>query len=451
VHLTTTRRVAVLAGLGGLLFGYDTGVIGGAQLFIEKQFHLSSLSDEVLVSCVLVGAIFGALLSGRILERWGRRAAITAAGTLFILGSVAAAASPTAWFLDAARIVVGIGIGVVSVAAPLYVAETAPADKRGSMVALYQLAITVGIFMAYLVDEWFAADEAWRAMFAIGVIPAVLLVVGVRTLPESPRWLVDRGRRDEARVVLETLGDDTLTVDVDAELATIDAAAAAAGDNKWRAAFSRGVRPALVIAVGLALIQQLTGINTVMYYAPTIFQDAGMTSSTAAIWASVTVSIVNMASTFIAIRYVDRKGRRPLLVIGLIGMTAALVALAAVFALGGSGGGSSFDAQDALTVGALWVYVCFFAFSLGPIVWIVISEIFPASARGPGNSIATMAGWGGNLLVSLTFLSLIDLLGDSGTFLLYGVISIASIFFVLRLVPETRGRTLEQIEAGLVS
>lgn len=450
MHLTTTRRVAVLAGLGGLLFGYDTGVIGGAQLFIEKQFDLSSLSDEVLVSCVLVGAIVGALLAGPILTNWGRRAAITSAGTLFIIGSVAAAAAPTAWFLDGARIVVGVGIGVVSVAAPLYVAETAPAEQRGSMVALYQLAITVGIFAAYLVDEWFAADEAWRAMFAIGVIPAVLLVIGVRTLPESPRWLVDRGRRDDARAVLETLGDDEHTVDVEVELATIDAAAATAGDSKWRAAFSRGVRPALVVAVGLALIQQLTGINTVMYYAPTIFKDAGMTSSTAAIWASVTVSIVNMGSTFIAIRYVDRKGRRPLLVIGLIGMTAALVALAVVFALGSSGG-SSFDAKDALTVGALWVYVCFFAFSLGPIVWIVISEIFPASARGPGNSIATMAGWGGNLIVSLTFLSLIDLLGDGGTFLLYAVISIASIVFVLRLVPETRGRTLEQIETELVS
>jgi len=444
-----SRRIAILAGLGGLLFGYDTGVIGGAQLFIKKDFHLSNFSDEVLVSCVLVGAIIGAAAAGAILSRFGRRRAITIAGLLFVVGSVAAAAAPGADLLDAARIIVGVAIGLVSVAAPLYVAETAPAARRGAMVALYQLAITIGIFSAYLVDEALSTDDAWRAMFAIGIVPAVLLILGMRTLPESPRWLVEQDRDEEARSSLSALAEGEVDAKpVEEQLAAIQAARQADGAATWRSAFTASVRPALIVAVALALIQQLTGINTVIYYAPTIFRSAGINSNSAAIWASVTVSIVNVTSTFIAIRFVDRVGRKPLLAIGLTGMTFALGALALVFAIGGDGHG--FGIRAIVTIAALWVYVACFAFSLGPIVWIVISEIFPSSARGPGNSVATMVGWSGNLLVSITFLSLIDVLGDSGTFALYGAIALASIVFIRLRVPETRGRTLEEIEGELI-
>jgi SP family galactose:H+ symporter-like MFS transporter len=446
VRPTSVRRVAVLAGLGGLLFGYDTGVIGGAQLFIEKDFHLSSFSDEVLVSCVLVGAIVGSLLAGALLSRIGRRPTIMLAGGLFVLGSLGAAVSPNAGALDAARIVVGVAIGLVSVAAPLYVAEMSPPARRGALVAIYQLAITIGIFAAYLVDEAFAHDEAWRIMFAIGILPAALLIAGMWTLPESPRWLVDRGRRDDAREVLDALEAVT---DTDGELAAIDEARAESASASWSAVLTRSVRPALTIAVALALIQQLTGINTVIYYAPQIFRDAGLGSDSAAIWASVTVSIVNVAATFIAIRFVDRVGRRPLLVIGIIGMVASLAVLAVTFAV--SGDSSSFSATSVITIAALWVYVAFFAFSLGPIVWVVIAEIFPVSARGPGNAVATTVNWVGNLVVSLTFLSLIDLLGDSGTFALYAVIGLASIAFVRSRVPETKGRTLEEIQETIAA
>ena len=439
----STGRIAALAGLGGLLFGYDTGVIGGAQLFIQKDFHLSSFSDEVLVSCVLIGAIVGSLVAGWLVARAGRRIAIMTSGLLFVVGSIAAAAAPGAGFLDAARIVVGVAIGIVSVAAPLYVAEMAPADRRGSLVAIYQLAITIGIFAAYLVDEAFAHDEAWRIMFAIGIVPAALLVLGMRGLPESPRWLVDRGRRDEARAVLTMLANDGGGVET--ELSIIDAARAEDTGPGWRAVLGRSARAALIIAVGLALVQQLTGINTVIYYAPRIFKAAGLGSSSAAIWASVSVSVVNVGATFIAIRFVDRVGRKPLLMIGVTGMVAALGALALLF--DSTSHADGFTLHDALTIGALWVYVIFFAFSLGPIVWIMIAEVFPQNVRGPGNAIATMAGWAGNLLVSLTFLSLIDELGESGTFALYAVIGLASLVFIRLRVPETKGRTLEQIQA----
>ncbi|MEO6467802.1 MAG: MFS transporter, partial [Acidimicrobiia bacterium] len=202
------------------------------------------------------------------------------------------------------------------------------------------------------------------------------------------------------------------------------------------AVLGRTARAALIIAVGLALVQQLTGINTVIYYAPRIFKAAGLGSSSAAIWASVSVSVVNVGATFIAIRFVDRVGRKPLLFIGITGMVVALAGLSALFATTTRGDG--FSLHDALTIGALWVYVIFFAFSLGPIVWIMISEVFPQNVRGPGNGIATMAGWAGNLLVSLTFLSLIDALGESGTFALYAVIGLASLMFIRLRVPETK-------------
>ena len=441
----SSGRIAGLAGLGGLLFGYDTGVIGGAQLFIQKDFHLSSFSDEVLVSCVLIGAIVGSLIAGWLVARAGRRVAIMTSGALFVVGSIAAAAAPGAGFLDAARIIVGVAIGIVSVAAPLYVAEMAPADRRGSLVAIYQLAITIGIFAAYIVDEAFAHDEAWRAMFAIGIVPAALLVLGMRGLPESPRWLVDRGRRDEAASVIAMLGADDAGVAI--ELATIDAARAEDTGAGWRAVLGQTARAALVIAVGLALVQQLTGINTVIYYAPRIFKAAGLGSSSAAIWASVSVSVVNVGATFIAIRFVDRVGRKPLLMVGITGMVAALGGLALLFATKTHGDG--FSLHDALTIGALWVYVIFFAFSLGPIVWIMIAEVFPQNVRGPGNGIATMAGWAGNLVVSLTFLSLIDALGETGTFALYGAVGLASLVFILLRVPETKGRTLEEIQTAI--
>ena len=436
--------MALLAGLGGLLFGYDTGVIGGAQLFIQKDFHLSSFSDEVLVAMVLVGAIIGSLLAGVLVARSGRKLAIVVSGALFMVGSIGATAAPGEAALDAARVVVGIAIGIVSVAAPLYVAEVAPADRRGSMVAIYQLAITIGIFAAYLVDEAFAHDEAWRLMFALGVVPAAMLIVGMRGLPESPRWLAERGRRDEARAALDALDPDG---DTTAALDAIDVARGTKDTAGWREVLAQGTRAALVIAVGLAVVQQLTGINTVIYYAPRIFADAGLGSASAALWASVTVSVVNVAATFVAIRFVDRVGRKKLLFIGITGMVGALATLAVVFAIGTDGSG--FTVGSAITVAALWVYVAFFAFSLGPIVWIVISEIFPQPVRGPGTGIATMAGWTANLIVSLTFLSLVDALGDSGAFALYAAVGIASIWFVRARVPETKGASLEEIQAAI--
>jgi SP family galactose:H+ symporter-like MFS transporter len=433
-------RVALLAGLGGILFGYDTGVIGGAQLFIEKDFHLSNFGDELLVATVLAGAIVGSLIASRLLEARGRRFGIITAGFVFMIGTAGATAAPGATFLDASRIIVGVGIGLVSVAAPLYIAEMSTAERRGSMVSVYQLAITVGIFAAYIVDEAFSEGEQWRIMFAIGLIPALLLVLGARKLPESARWLVSKGRTDEAHDVIGNFLD---APDPNGTITDIRDAIDAETGRGWRELLTPALRPALTVGVGLALVQQLTGINTVIYYAPQIFEDAGLKSSSAAILASVSVSVVNILSTLIAIRFVDRLGRRPLLTIGLIGMTASLSVLAIGFAT------FSGTMLSVTAIASLMVYVCFFAFSLGPIVWVMISEIFPLRARSDGASVATTANWASNLLVSLTFLSLIDALGTSGVFWLFAGVGVLSLWFVRARVPETRGRTLEEIEEDL--
>jgi sugar porter (SP) family MFS transporter len=433
-------RVALLAGIGGLLFGYDTGVIGGAQLFIQDEFHLDSFEVECIVSAVLVGAILGSLWAGRMVDLRGRRPTILVAGGLFVVGSLVAALAPDFWVLLGARVVIGLAIGLVSVAAPLYVAETAPAERRGALVSLYQLAITVGIFAAYLVDLALTDAAAWRWMIAIGVVPAAALVLGVLPLPETPRWLTAHGRRDEAVDVVAFLTPDG---DAEAEIVEIETALDAEQDGGWRELFTAAVKPALVVGVGLAVVQQLTGINTVIYYAPRIFQEAGIGSASGAILASVAVSTVNVLATLIAVRCIDRVGRKPLLLVGLAGMVVSLAVLALGFAFAGAGS----DLLGVVAVLATMSYIAFFAFSLGPIVWVMISEIFPPRVRGVAAGVATMANWLANLVVALTFLTLLEELGDAGTFALYAAIGVVSIGFVRSRVPETKGRTLEQIQA----
>jgi SP family galactose:H+ symporter-like MFS transporter len=426
----------MLAGLGGLLFGYDTGIIGGAQLFIRDDFHLSSWELGVVVSSVLVGAILGAAYAGHLSDQRGRRYALVVSGVLFLVGSILQGIAPNAWFLVVARVVDGLGIGVVSMAAPVYVAEMAPPERRGSLVSLYQLAITIGIFAAYLVNLALTPWEAWRWMLASGVVPAIVFVYGLRGLPSTPRWLLMRGDEAQARESLHFLGRDA-----DAEVGEIRDALAAERGGTWRDLFRPAIRPALMVGIGLAIVQQITGINTVIYYAPTIFKLAGFESDSTAIWASVSVSIVNVLSTIIAVRFIDRVGRRPLLIVGLVGMAVSLAALATGFLSSASGG-----ALGVIAIVSLMGYVCFFAFSLGPIVWVMISEIFPLKMRASASSVSTSVNWAANLLVAVTFVSLLESFGESQTFYLYAAIGLLSVLFVLRYVPETKGKTLEQIQ-----
>jgi SP family galactose:H+ symporter-like MFS transporter len=428
-----------IAALGGLLFGYDTGVISGAILFIKRQFSLSPTMEEIVVSAVLVGAVLGASLGGALTDRLGRRSLIIVAGLIFIVSSLGTALSPAVPWLIAARVVSGIAIGLASFISPMYIAELVPARVRGALVAVNMLAITTGVVAAYLTDYALRGDGGWRWMFALGVIPAVGLTAGMWFLPDSPRWLISKARIDEARSALARLRSPA---EIAPEIAEIQQTTAKASGNWKTELLKPSLRMPLIIGIGLALFQQLSGINTVIYYAPTIFKYAGFKSAGASILAAVGLGVVMLCSHVAAIFLIDRVGRRPLLLVGIAGQVVGLLALGAAFhfkQLSSSVGD--------IAVGSLVVYVTCFAFGLGPIFWLLISEIYPLAVRGAAMSAATVANWAMNLGVAVTFLTLVGAVGESETFWIYAALTVCAWFFIYKLVPETKGKTLEQIEA----
>ncbi len=431
--------VSAISALAGLLFGYDTGVISGAILFVRKDFLLSTFQEEVVVSAVLLGAVAGAAFGGKLADALGRRKLLIQVAILFTIGAIGTALAPTPTLLAIGRVVVGIAIGIASFTAPLYISEVSPPAIRGKLVSLNQLMITLGIVVSYLADYGLADKEAWRWMFGLAAIPALILLIGLFFVPESPRWLMGRSMEDQARAVLQRIRESS---DVSAELAEIKEDLSLQ-EGGWRELLNVSLRRPLIIGIGLAIFQQFTGINTVIYYAPTIFQLAGLHSASAAILATVGVGVVNVLLTIVALRILDRAGRRPLLLWGLVGMVISLGVLGAAFLLAGS---SPIVAW--LAVISLALYVACFAIGLGPVFWLLISEIYPLKIRGRAMGVATMMNWGSNLIVALMFLSLLHSLGRSATFWLYAVVGILAWFFVYRLVPETKGRTLEQIDAS---
>jgi SP family galactose:H+ symporter-like MFS transporter len=440
----STRRdrfviiVAAVSAIAGLLFGYDTGVISGALLFIKQDFHLSATLQEVVTSAVLMGAVIGAISGGWLADRFGRRSMIITAAIVFALGAIGTALTPSVALLITGRVVVGLAIGVASLTAPMYISEMSPPDIRGSLVSLNQLAVTIGIVISYLVDYALSNAGAWRWMFGLAAIPATILGIGMIFLPNSARWLVSQGQVDGARGVLERIRG---TKQVNDELQEIKKSERVQ-TSEVSELLNPGVRPALVVGIGLAIFQQVTGINTVIYYAPTIFESAGLTSASISILATLIVGIVNVTMTAVAIWLLDRVGRRPLLLTGMIGMVVGLVALGAAFLVPGLSGSLGW-----IAVISVMVYVGSFAIGLGPVFWLLISEIYPLKVRGLAMSLATVANWAANLVVALTFLSLIQTAGRPGAFWVYAGVGVVSWVFAYRLVPETRGQTLEEIEA----
>lgn len=431
---------AAIGGLGGLLFGYDTGVIAGALLFIKADFDLGSFAQGLVVAAVPIGAVGGAALAGPAADRYGRRLMILVAAAVFIVGALASAAAPGVEVLVVARIVIGVAIGLASAAAPVYISEVAPAESRGRLVTFFQLAVTIGILVAYLVGLAFDGVEGWRWMLGLGCVPALALAVGMLRMPQSPRWLVMTGDDFAARATLAKIRVDDPTA-IDRELDDIKASL----DERpgaWSELLQPVVRAALTVGVGLAILQQVTGINTVIYYAPTIVEFTGVDSSAGSILAAVGVGIVNVAMTVVALRLLDRAGRRTLLMIGVSGMVVSLFALGGAFA---GGGGSTLD--SAIAIGSLMLYVASFAISLGPIFWLLNAEIYPLGVRSKAAGVGTMANWTFNFIVSLTFLLLIEALGRSGAFWLYGCIGVFTLVFCWKLVPETKGKRLEDIQA----
>ncbi len=442
--------------LAGGLFGYDQGVISGALHGMETELSLSRFIVEVVTSWVTLGALFGALAAGELADGLGRKRTLLIAGAMFAIGSIIQALAPGTVVLVVGRLVVGAGVGVAAVAAPLYAAELAPTSLRGRFVSAYQLAITAGIFLAYLVDGWLSQADEWRLMLGAAMVPGVLLFGVTLIAPESPRWLLKMHRREDATAALAKIRPG---VDFGPRIAAIEAVLRKdARKASWGEVFTREWRRPLLIGVGLAVFQQITGINAIIYYADQIFAAAGFASQAAQTMATTwAIGAVNVLATLIAIAFIDSMGRRKLLLIGLLGMGVSLIVVGAAFEFiappaAGAAAGAAVAASAApttagmVTLIALVAFIISFAFSMGPVVWTVINEIFPGRIRGRAVAVATAVNWASAFLVSQFFLSLIDAIGNSMTFWLFALFCAIGFVWIWRAVPETKGRSLEDIQ-----
>lgn len=429
--------IAAVAAVSGLLFGFDTAVINGALIFLRQELGLSTRGTEVATSSLLVGCAIGAAFAGWLTDRLGRKRILIVSALLFAVSAVGAALPRNLGEFVAARLVGGLAIGVASVLAPLYIAEISPRAIRGRLVSLNQMAIVTGILLAYFVN-WllsFAGPSSWRWMFASAAIPSVAFFVALLFVPESPRFLVEKGRDEEALAVLERVGG---AAQARLELREIrDTIAQEAGS--LRELFAKRLRKPLGIAVFLAVFQQITGINTVIYYGSLIFKEhVGGQSDSAAIGANVIIGSVNFLMTIVALWTIDRLGRRPLMMLASGGMAVSLFLLGWLF---------RFQPPPAVMIlVVILLYVASFGVGLGPGVWVVISELFPTRIRGRAMSIATLCLWLACILVTATFLSLVEAIGSTGAFWLYAAMSVLNFFFIWRVMPETKGRSLEEIE-----
>ena len=434
--------VSAVAALGGMLFGYDTGVISGALLFIKKVFALSPFMQGAVVSSLLVGATIGALVAGPLSDRFGRRPVLISAALIFIVGALLAAVTPSAAILIVARFILGLAVGTASLLVPLYIAEMAPPNVRGALVNFNQLMITVGILVSYLVGYALASAHGWRLMLGLAVIPAAMLGVGMLFLPETPRYLVSRHLPERARAVLRRIRSET---SVEGELHEIMAVEEQERQESrgWDELLQPWVRPMLLVGVGLAVFSQVTGINTIIYFAPSTFQATGFGAS-ASILATAGVGVVLVMGTILAIMVIDRIGRRSMLLIAFAGMGASLALMGLAYLLPSLKGVVGW-----LAIACVAVYIAFFSFGLGAVIWVVVSEIYPLIVRGSGMAMATMGHWIANFVVSLTYLSLIQAIGETFTLWLYALMCVGAFVFCYFLVPETKGRSLEEIEEEL--
>jgi sugar porter (SP) family MFS transporter len=433
--------VAIIAAIGGFLFGYDTGVIGGALLFMKKDLGLHSHGQQQLtVAILLLGAITGALIAGWLADRISRRRTKIISGTVYVIGAFACAFSDSYWQILASRFWLGLAVGCASFVSPMYIAEIVPPRIRGGVVSFNQLMVTLGILAAYIVDWGFAGfSNNWRWMFGIAAVPGAALAIGMFFMPFSPRWLVEKGREDEAREVLETYRFDE--DDVDGEIEEIKQIAEK--EFSLRELAGKAVRRMMVVGIALAVFQQIVGINTVIYYAPTILKFAGQ-QNTSALTQSVFIGCTNVFFTIVAILLLDKLGRRFFLIGGTSILTVALVGLGIFFA-----SSSLQHSAGWLALICLLVYIAGFAVGLGPVFWLMISEIFPLQMRGPAMAVCTMFNWGLNFAISYTFLTLTDVMTKQGTFWLYAFFGVCAVVFFATFVPETKDRSLEQIQADL--
>ncbi|NME68690.1 sugar porter family MFS transporter [Flammeovirga aprica] len=434
--------VTFIAALAGLLFGFDTAVISGTIPFVQSQYELTAALTGWFVSSALLGSILGVSVSGWCSDRFGRKNILIASAILFLLSAIGCALSDSFQTLVVYRILGGIAIGFASMVAPLYISEIAPKKHRGRLVTIYQLTITLGILGAYFSNHLvqdialnttsfngatheLIVSEYWRGMFAVELFPALLFLVGMFFVPKSPRWLQIKGQIEEARAVSKELVIDLETPDNNKEKVALSTLF-----NGW-------LKKPMGIAIFLMMFSQLCGINAIIYYGPSILAEAGLSISDS-LGGQVTIGIINCLFTFLAIKQIDNWGRKPLLMMGAIGVTIALLTTSVLFFL---------DLTNGLwVVGSILLFIACYAFSLGPVQFVVAAEVFPTKYRAKAMSISTLILWGANAVVGQVFPILLESGGATLTFLIFGLICIPCVFFIFKHIPETKGKSLEEIE-----
>ena len=437
--------IATVAATGGLLFGFDTGVISGALPFLKDYWSLNDQSIAVLTTGVLIGAVVGAIGSGKLSDYLGRKKMIIINAIIFAVGAVGCAYAPSINILIAMRILVGVAIGITSYVVPMYIAEISPAANRGTLVTLNQLMITIGLLVSYITDYLFSNNNnaaTWREMFLIGVVPSVILLVGMFFLPETARWLISKNRSEEGRTVLMQIEDPAMfektlaDIQKDIEISRNSKKAGSEILQPW-------LRPALIITVGIFFFQQFSGVNAIIYYSPIIFKIAGIIGNSASIIPSIIIGIVNVLACFVSVVLLDRVGRRKLYIIGISGMIPSLIIAGLCFYFKDSLGSSVIY----LSILSIISFIFFINISLSPLGWLLISEIYPISVRGVGMSIGSLSHWGFNAILSFTFLRMVSGFGIASTFWLFSFVCLVGLFWGYYYIPETRGKSLEEIEA----
>ncbi|OPC52493.1 MFS transporter [Elizabethkingia miricola] len=436
-------KATLVASVGGLLFGYDTAVISGAIGFMRSFYQLSDIMTGWVASCALLGCIAGAMYSGKLSDCAGRKKILMLSAVLFTISSIGTAIAPNLWVFVLFRIIGGMGIGIASMLSPMYISEMAPASVRGRLISVFQLGIVTGILVIYFVNAYIAGihNEAWnistgwRWMFGSGVIPSIIFILLLLTVPESPRWLASQKKQSEALAILSQINGNT---DAQQELNSINESLKDEAPFSLATLKGSKLKKALITGIFLAVFSQFTGINAIMYYAPEIFKSTG-TGTDSAFIQTILVGVINVAFTLVAIKYVDSWGRKKLLLSGISGMTVCLFIVGLAFYT---------QQQGYLVLIAILGYIAFFAMSLGPLTFVVIAEIFPTRSRATAMSIATFFLWLAVFLVSQTFPILIGSIGSAYTFWLYTLISVLAFLFIRKSIPETKGKTLEEIEAS---
>ena len=439
--------IAFAAGMAGLLFGLDIGVISGALPFITTHFDLSSRLQEWVVSTMMLGAALGAISTGWISFKLGRKKSLMAGAALFVFGSVGSACAPNVIVLLVSRVLLGFAVGIASYVAPLYLSEMSEKEDRGKLISMYQMMVTIGILVAFISDTIFSYGGHWRLMLGVISIPALLLMISVFGLPDSPRWLASKGMISKAKDILRMLS--TTDEKADNELSEINESLKVKQEGWGLFKANKNVRRAVYLGMLLQAMQQFTGMNVILYYAPQIFKHAGFANTEQQMIATVICGATNVLATLIAMKTVDKSGRKPILKIGFAGIAIGTFLLGVCLYMINAG----FDALWISIVAVIMTLftIASFAMSAGPVVWILCSEIQPLKSRDFGVACSTTTNWGCNMIIGATFLTLINHFGIAATFWIYTTLNILFVILTILFIPETKGVSLEKIEQNLMA